>query len=595
MSTTYEEADGRTFKVDEEGQRTLLANFAAKITEEIRYLDGQDTQTFLTLEGEVSTGKKGKTATLPPIQINASELPGMGWVLKSWGVRCVIQPGSGAKDDLRTAIQLASDPKIVNIHKHLGWTRIEGKLTYLHAKGGITANGDDTTIQVALPPELAKYSLEKAASKLDGLKATFGLIDLAPDEIIYPLLAGTVAPMYGPCDFGIHVSGRTGTYKSELLSLFQSHYGREMDARHLPGSWSSTANALEAQAYMAKNAVFVIDDFVPTGTSWQVKAYQTNADKIMRAQGNQAGRARLTDTSNLQQTMYPRGIVFSSGEDTPEGHSVRARMLILELAPGEVKVEKLTKAQKCRHSFTGTIAALAKSLAAKPVDIRKRAQQIRDQNIGIGHSRTPAMVGHLIAAFEAFVDFAAEEPKALVWWTGPTGSEKEYQSAVQLMKVTGARAIIKAAEKQQSYLESADPVEVFQATIRQILGANMAHIRTTKGGVPLKPELLGWTNEQSNSDFPQYKSHGPTLGWINWDDDELYIDITAGYALIRKVAGGELSQTKMTLFKRLKDAGQLSRVDESRQRNVVRIVAEGHNRSVLAMPISSTLKLEEKP
>ena len=44
--------------------------------------------------------------------------------------------------------------------------------------------------------------------------------------------------------------------------------------------------------------------------------------------GNQAGRARLTDTSNLQQTFYPRGVIFSTGEDTPEGHSVRARMMI---------------------------------------------------------------------------------------------------------------------------------------------------------------------------------------------------------------------------------------------------------------------------
>lgn len=51
----------------------------------------------------------------------------------------------------------------------------------------------------------------------------------------------------------------------------------------------------------------------------------------------------------------------------------------------------------------------------------------------------------------------------------------------------------------------------------------------------------------------------------------------------------------MTMLKRLKDAGQLCRCEENRSRNTVRVIAEGHPRTVITLPISSTLKLNETP
>ena len=179
-----------------------------------------------------------------------------------------------------------------------------------------------------------------------------------------------------------------------------------MDARHLPGSWSSTANALECQAYYACNAAFVVDDFVPVGTSWQVRAYQTSADKIIRSQGNQSGRARLSDTANLQTAYYPRGIIMSTGEDTPEGHSVRARLLILELSPGDIRTEQLTICQKMRKLFPAAMKALIQSLCINPVEITERAERIRNENITTGHTRTPPMLGRLIATAEATLTWA---------------------------------------------------------------------------------------------------------------------------------------------------------------------------------------------
>jgi hypothetical protein len=128
-----------------------------------------------------------------------------------------------------------------------------------------------------------------------------------------------------------------------------------------------------------------------------------------------------------------------------------------------------------------------------------------------------------------------------------------------------------------------------------MLAAHLGHLRTKDGGIPASPEQVGWTEEASKGDLPTYKSHGKCLGWMSWDEDDLFIDTTAAYADIRRHAAGQITFTKQTMFKRLKDAGLLTRVDENRQRNTIRVNCEQHARQVLAMPLSQVLENTEKP
>jgi hypothetical protein len=577
----YEQA--RTYKIDDEGERLQLANFTARITRETRLVDGLQTETTLTLEGELSgPGGDGPAQKLPPVDIAASSFAGMQWVMQAWGTRAIIFPGSAVKEDLRTAIQLNSQPTVHTIYRSIGWTEVNKQRAYLHAGGAITKKGNDKKVTVRLPVELSKYNLATQATPRDGFMASLALTELAPASVAWSLWCATYAPLFGAVDFATHLTGRSGTFKSELISLFQSHYGPEMDARHLPGSWSSTANALEAQSYFAANAPFTIDDFVPVGTSWQVRAYQTNADKIVRAQGNQSGRARLTDTSSLQSAYYPRGIIMSTGEDTPEGHSVRARMMILEMSPGDIKPLKLSEAQSKRKLYVAAIVGLIQELCARPIDLTERSEQIRNMNIDIGHTRTPPMIGRLIATGEAVLDWAHR----MEWLT-----DQQHKKLVNTMTVS----ILQAGNNQHAYLETADPVEIFKASVKQVLGANMAHLRKLNGGIPARPTMLGWTEEGERNDVPAYKSHGPCIGWIDWQENEMYLDINTGYNIIRKVAGQELTLTKQTLFKRMKDAGILKRTDEARQRNTIRVTCENHPRTVICLAATDTLEDNEIP
>lgn len=576
----YEAMEGVFLRVTAEGEREVMSAFEAYIIEEIRYVDGKNTDVWFRIGGKRKEGDK--FIELPQIEIRSAEFTSMSWVLPSWGTKAIVFPGFSIKDDLRTAIQMLSKPKETTIYRHLGWTVVGGKRAYLHAGGAITRNGNVKTVKVEMPKEMERYDLTTDVDASEGVIATMDLVDLGPTNIMWTLLAATFSPLFGPVDFGTQLTGRTGTYKSEVMSLFQSHYGTGMDARHLPGSWSSTPNALEAQAYMAKNAPFVIDDFVPTGSAWQQRAYQQTADKIIRAQGNQAGRARLTDLSSLQTTMYPRGIVMSTGEDTPEGHSVRARMMIMELSPGDITSERLTKAQKNRHLYTATTVGLIKYLAENEIDINPQAEELRDKYIEVGHSRTPSMLGKLIAVAWAFLD-----------WTAYEGFTT--QANADSLKKEAEKAIVATAERQEYFLEAADPVEVFKTVVRQIFAAGLGHVRTLSSGIPKSPTMLGWTEEGGNEDMPTFKSHGPCIGWASWDKEELYIDVTSGLPLIKKVAHGELNQTKQTLMKRLKEAGILTRTDEARQRNTVRITVDGNARQVLSLNIHEVLETQETP
>lgn len=578
----YAEQDYKTYAEDPKEGMRLLCNFVAEIVQETRFIDGINDSTSLVIRGLMPNPDPDaeEPIELPEIEISGEEFAGMKWVTRRWGVRCVIYPGSGVVEDLRTHLQTKSRPEVRHVYKQTGWELIDGKRTYLHVGGGITKDGNNGRISVLLPPELARYELSCPNDPAASVRASLMLLELTDKATTWPLLAATLAPLYGPVDFAVHITGRTGSFKSEVCSLFQSHYGAKMDARHLPGSWSSTANAIEALAFMARNAVFCLDDFVPMGTSWQQKQYQQNADKIIRAQGNQAGRARLTDTSRLQQTYYPRGLILSTGEDTPEGHSVRARMLILELTAGEIDPDELSTAQELRPCYPGTIRWLAQELAGHPADLTARVNQIRAELRDVGHSRTPGMLGRLIAVAEHFL--------ATALGAGFISKAEHDKKAAEAIS-----AIVAAGGRQKSYLEDADPVDIFLAALRQAVASGGGHFRLINGGTPANAAVMGWSEEKYRDGMDLWKSRGPCIGWVKPRADELYLDVVAGYAVVKKTAGAEMPLSKQTLFKRMKDSGALVRTDEGRGRNTIRVTAENHPRQVLCLSLSRALDLKE--
>ena len=568
----YEFLDGSCYVTNAKGERNRVSNFNANIIKEFQRIDEKAVS-----RSYVIAGKNEKGENLPPVEVTADEFTSLGWVGQKWGSKAIIFPTPSAKDGLRTAIQLLSDPDIEPVYIHTGWAEIKGQWVFLANNHSIGKNGPRSNINVDLPKDLDRYTFpSKTSTPREAIEATFMLPRLLGLEVGYLLLATAFRAPIGT-DFAVHITGRTGTFKSEIAACAQSFFG-VTTARELPASWSSTPNALEALAYRAKDALMVIDDFIPVGTSYQQRAYQTTADRIIRAVGNQAGRARLTDVSGHQQTMWPRAMILSTGEDTPEGHSVRARMIITELSPGEIKPEDLTQAQRSRPLYNEAMAGFLAWAAADICGLRKTVQliehEIRDDNLSVGHSRTPTTLGKLIGALWALTEYAKT--------IGVTDAARHH------ILDEGTDAILEIASRQQSYLQAADPADQFIQVLRGIFGANAAHLKARNGGVPKNAIQFGWIRLGEDD----WKPHGPRLGWEAPERNTVYLDAQVAYDTIRRHSRGAVTLTRATLYKRLREAGHLTETDQHRQRNTVRVTLENATRTVIALNLQTLLTQE---
>ena len=162
------------------------------------------------------------------------------------------------------------------------------------------------------------------------------LLEVAPDPIAVPLLGATYRACSRPeSDFSLDLVGPTGRGKSELAAIAEQHYGAGFDSRHLPASWSSTENALEAlRVHGVSDALLVIDDFAPTGTANRRPPSCTARPTVCCVrEGNRSARQRLRpDASSMCLAPWlPRGLIVSTGEDNatrpvaPRSRSLRAR------------------------------------------------------------------------------------------------------------------------------------------------------------------------------------------------------------------------------------------------------------------------------
>jgi hypothetical protein len=322
-----------------------LCNFTARIAEQITKDDGAERTINLAVEGQLADGRP-----LPRAEISAAEFGAMNWTLAAWGTRAVIDAGFMTKDRLRVALQtLSGDVPERVVYLHTRWRKIGERWVYLHAGGGIGLDDPITGIAVELPDALARFELPsppKGRDLINAVRASLRLLDgLAPDPITFPQFAAIYRAVLGESDFSTHVVGKSGIYKSELATLCQQHFGPRLDARHLPGNWSSTENALEEVAFRAKDTLLVVDDFKPRGSPAEIASYHRKADRLFRAQGNHAGRQRLWRDGSLRPDKRPRGLILSTGEEIPEGEALQARLLILECSPKDIAKDKLTACQ----------------------------------------------------------------------------------------------------------------------------------------------------------------------------------------------------------------------------------------------------------
>ena len=549
---------------------TPVANFYARIVGDLIIDDGVQERRELALEAIVGGNKAA-------ISVSAAEFGRMSWSMNRLGPQAIIYPGQ--LQHARAAIQMLSgEIPQERVFAHIGWRKNNGQWVYLHGGGALGGNGPVSGLHVELPAALRPYRVELphgGAERVHAVTASLRFLGVAPDRISIPLLAGVYAAAQGTRGFSLFLAGQSGVFKTALAALCQQHFGADMNASRLPANFASTANSLEALAYHAKDALLVTDDFAPRGVRGD-QGLQLVAERLFRGAGNQQGRSRMNQNGRVNQSQASRALVLGTGEEVPQGHSIRARLVIIDISRGDVDRTALTDCQQAaqRGEFAASmgsfIAWMAGRYDAVQQHLRSRVQEIVNQSCGPAiHARLPMALAQLQASFEVFLEFAHE--------IGAIGNDERGD----LLQRT-ARAWNELIATNAKHDQSSDPASRFLILLRAALSAGRAHLSGRDGKAPPEPAAWGW---QRKSPGRGWVPQGVGIGWIA--GPYIYLDPSASYQVAQLLAGNEpLLLSEQTLRQRLKERHLLVSIDPGRQMLLVRRTLAGRPRQVLHLKTS---------
>ncbi|CAM6000758.1 unnamed protein product [Sphagnum balticum] len=479
-SQTYDIVNRRIVwnKPSSDGQKEIpLCNFDARIVREETHDDGAEKKTLFSIDGTVSSGEP-----LPKISISSEEFAVGQWPTKHWGSRAIVYVGK--ESHLRVAIQeLSRSVDRVVIYRHTGWRQINGEYVYLHGNGAIGVSGSTQR-------PLKDYGAALVA------RLQVNLIGMPTSRVL------------------AFLSGPTGCFKSSLIGAMQAHFGAAFNTSHLPDNWTSTENSLEKKAFLLKDCIFTIDEWTPTGTNAETDRLKAKAERILRSQGNQSGRGRMTATCDVRPEYYPRGAIISTGEDMPQGHSLRARTLQIELSHGDINAKELSKLQDAaaKGLLSQAASAFIKWLAPRIPHYKKYLPRVHSRlkrkiSLENAHNRTPDVAASLGVGLWIFLKFAAD--------SGAIDKSQRRQKWQD-----GWSAICDSADEQRVHQQPEDLAEKFVGYIKYGLTMGVAYLEKDSG--------LGYGSVGASK-----------IGWLSGDEVCLHPD--AAFSMAQELARSRAS------------------------------------------------------
>ena len=305
-----------------------------------------------------------------------------------------------------------------------------------------------------------------------------------------------------------------------------------------------------------------MDDFAPPASRADADRQHRTAERLIRGQGNRAGRQRMRSDGTLRPPKPPRGLILATGEDVPRGHSIAARLCIVDVQKGSVNLPRLSE---CQREAAGAVYAAAMAgyvawLAPQYGDVLARLDaeraELRDQFVGMyQHARTPDVVANLLIGLRYLLRFAE--------CVGAIDRPRHEELWRRGQAILGA-----VADQQGEHQRAADPVARFPEMLAAVVSSGRGHVAGTDGkepGIPPSPETWGWEGRESRSGGGEmvvaYHPRGRKIGWVA--GEELYLDPDSMFAALSELTrdqGQVYPVTPQTLFRRLKEA-ELSGAD----------------------------------
>jgi hypothetical protein len=518
--------DGYYLRSDDDEMR--LTNFTAGITEDIVHDAGSSDESpkrSFTLSARVEGGD-------PKIfTVSQDDFVKMRWVTPHLGPRAIIESGHG-RTPTRVRAIIQDNSRAISertIYNHLGWQEIDGEWVFLHAGGGIGRDGDVDDVEVQPPVGMNGVVLPDTFTNPAAVDVgcSLGFIEAAPDLVTLPLYAAIWRSILGETDFSIHICGKSGNRKTQLACLMQQHFGPGFVDKHLAASFFDTPNALVEKAHLAKDLILVVDDYVPNSPGQAGRGMREAAQRLFRAMGNRSGRSRLHG-AQLRRPTAPRCLLVTTGEDLPEGPSIRGRVLFVRVQEDAVRLNALTASQEAAREgyFASAVAHFVQWLAPQyhglVTGLQDRIEARRgDFRRFQAHQRTPDILANLDIGMDLFLDFAVE--------VGAVTSSKAGELRERL------RATFPAlAEMQRSIVVEADPPARFLPLLAAAIRSGTAHVAGLRGDAPPQAAAMGWTGDAGS-----LTPSGERVGWV--DGRDLYLDFEVAFGSSSRVARAQCS------------------------------------------------------
>jgi hypothetical protein len=501
----------------------VISNFQAVIDHQKKIIDGSEDAPEVVLRVKIIHPK------IEPefYDVLPEEFEDCSFVGRIDGALVLYNPNKN-KEHLRLAMrQLGNIDDRRLTHVLTGWVSHEGKNFFLTNSGAIGKDGLDNTYrthwEIGGPRDYSLTPTKNIDDLRDAYLQTLKTLDVASRNITIPLFASAfraVLVHFLPVDFCIGLIGVTGSMKSTLAGLFLSFFGPKFNYNHLPGSFRSTLNGLEKQTFLAKDGLFVIDDWVQGETTIYF------AEQIIRGHGNIAGRVRMSkDAKTIKAPYYPRCLTILTAEDLQVGQSSRARLVIINSDKDSINFDLLTELQKIGKNgdfskFLGSFVQwIAETWDQISHDIHIVFEKYRDHfNASTKHSRTAPNLAHLMVGIIFYARFCISKNLMAM-----DESEKFIEHSLDIL--TGL------IEVQNDHQNISDPVELFLMCLQGAIENKRAHIVLPKNADRIFGKYMGYSDGSSvHPGFPD----GEPIG--HFDNGQLIIKPDICLGIVKRYA-----------------------------------------------------------
>jgi hypothetical protein len=556
-----------------------ILTFCARIDAIIVRDDGES-RTELYQVRAWANGHKGCEVMTP------EEFERMAWPKRLLQIDAGVIPQYCSAVQAEFAIrQLSAPVERTTMYAHLGWRVIDDKWVYLHAEGGIGANGavegvsvdDKILTRYRLPDPPPLDSDQRRAELREAVSRSLDFLDVAARAQTWPLLAAVYCAPFAttlPCDFTVWMQGVSGSMKSTASALALSHFG-DFDRFHLPGNFISTANYVELLTFVAKDALFIIDDYAPAPDNRAQAQQDAVAHRVLRGVGDQRGRGRMTKEIGAHVEKSPRSLSLVTSELPPPGaQSTEARTIVFDWERDQVDKERL-KAACANHpaQYRLAMAAYLRWLAPQMPHLygeqgnghlRRLALSFRDDMPG-SHGRVKETAAKLYTGVGMLLRFAVE--------VGAISRDRMQELLKEARDVLAA-----CAERTGRGQEEKKPSAIFLDSLRACFAGGEAYLaEKVAGGVPPDHGRYGYLNSMGGSPVPPAKA--TKLGWVDHENAQIYLMPDLTYRVVKEFSesvGTPFPGTKGSLGKALAREGLLARVSSG---NLYYPYAEGRQQS----------------